>query len=163
MSTDPTKYSVKALKSLADDAVIKSLVRCKFHENEWSFDPIYVRRLLQALFGIFAALSVYSVLIARMSYHWMFISFGTVLGALLWYWYTRIECGGGRLIFSPDWKDTFVATKCTETNYLILLDIGYTDQRTISIPFSTFKLRQGPRLSTKWLSREINERLNRHN
>lgn len=156
---EPSEFSHAQLTALADQAVMQALGMYKFNENRWNFDPLHVRRLLQVLTSIFSALSLYSVLWARMSYHWMFISFDTVLGALLYYWYYKVECGGGRLIFSPDWRDSFVVTRATPTNYVIDINVGYTDRLTVSIPFNAFKLRAGPRVSKKWMAREIGDQL----
>lgn len=151
--------SPKELKLLADKVLIAALERNHFYKNEWNFDPMYVRRLLQTTSLIFGTLSLYSILVSRLSYHWMFISFFTVLASLLWYWYYHVECGGGRLIFSRHWKDSFVLTVYTETNYVIQINIAYTEKQTISIPFSAFKLRNEKRVSSKWLAREIAEQL----
>lgn len=152
----PESKTPKELRAEADKNLLRALVEIGFYRNVWNFDPYFVRVLFGTLTTVFAVLGVWSW--SHVGGHrWLFTSFGLVLGLLLWYWYYKVEYGGGKFLFSPEWRDTYLKSEASQTNYIVKIRVGYEFDAMASIPFSTFELNDDGSLDVAWLADEIEQ------
>lgn len=151
----PAELTPADLKKQVDDVLLDVLEQLGFFRNMWHFHPSQVRKLLGVLsYGLFA-LAVWSFSHRGRS-RYTFLGFGLVLYALYWYWYEKIESGGGIFMFSPDWRDSFIRTRVTKTNYVLDIRVGYELDLKASLPLSGIAAHADP-IDEEWLADEINE------
>jgi len=152
VATDPA-----SLKKAIDDVLLDVLEDIGFHRNIWNFHPSQVRQLLRSLsYGMFL-LSLF-LFMYNVRKRYVFAIFGLVLYALYWYWYAKIECGGGTYIFSPDWRDSFIRTRATATNIVLDICVGYELDLQASLPLSSVAQHvDGGVIDEDWLGDEIEE------
>lgn len=148
--------STKELRAEADKNLVQALVEIGFYRNVWNFDPYFVRVLFSALTTLFTVLSVW-VWTHIGAHRWLFTSFGLVLGLLLWYWYYKVEYGGGQFMFSPEWRDTYLKSEASQTFYIVKIRVGYELDAKASIPFSSFEMNEDGTLDVAWLADELEQ------
>lgn len=151
----------KQVKKSADAKLFDALAEVGFHPNEWHFEPKYIRYLLQVgtlSFGLFTVVAlIQGNTTVFGTYFWMFISYLVVFAGLLYFWYYSIEHGGGKFLFSPGWRDSYVVSKSTTTNYVVNVFMGFDDEVSASIPYTAFEFEADKCVDHYWLADALEE------